>query len=127
MYNRAMTVIPVDKMDLLGHVKLDMRISPKIGRELKIDIYESVEKVAKASIQVTLPDRLHLTQEQFGSIMEDTLEMEGTTDRLYLTPFNVMEIIIDREYKTVQAIEEHMQDVDDLKLVNYNEEQPDDR
>lgn len=83
---------------------LDMRISPKQGIELTEEIYASVADTQKW-IVTTLPDQLIVTQKQHAILNSYTEEMFGTSDRIYVTPFNVMEVIIDREIDIVPEVE----------------------
>lgn len=100
--------------DFEGHISLDMRVSDKQGSELKQEIIDSVGR-SQLFIQTTLPDRLVLTQEQFKSLQDYTEEMYHTTDRMFITPYNVMEVVIDREINTVQEIENVIVETEQLK------------
>lgn len=109
-----MSVIRPQPTNILGQTILDVRISPKLGKELAEDIAESVNWTQRF-IQMTLPDVLLVTQKQFASLNGYTEEMYQTTDRMFTTPLNVMEVTIDREVDTVTEVEQIMQDVEDLK------------
>lgn len=107
-------MIRPDPTDLDGHTDLDMRVSPSRGEELKAEIVHSIEWSQKF-IRMTLPDRLIITQKQFISLQDDMTEMFNTEDRMYVTPLNVMEVIIDRDVETVEDIEQVMEETDELK------------
>jgi len=75
---------------------LDMRVSDKIGAELKDEIMASV--IATQNIIMReLPSILIVSHKQFISLNEYTEEMYQTTDRLFATPLNVMEVEVDEE------------------------------
>lgn len=75
-------------------VELDMRISPKLGPELNQEIIESVAATQRFILK-PLPNWLIVTYDQFVSLHRYTQPIEGTSDRLYQTPLNVMEVEVD--------------------------------
>lgn len=97
-----------------GFTDLDVRISPETGSELAKQIVDSVEWSQKF-IQMTLPDRLIVTERQFVSLQPYTEAMYHTEDRMYVTPLNVMHVVIDRDVDTVEAVDQVLQDVEDHK------------
>lgn len=97
-----------------GNTDLDMRVSPKTGKDLAEEIAESVSH-SQLFLQTTLPDRLILTQKQFVSLQHDMAEMDHTEDRIYITPHNVMYVVIDREIDTVQEVENVILETEELK------------
>jgi hypothetical protein len=109
-----MTVIKPEPTNLKGQNILDVRVSSKLGYELAEDIVESVGHT-QLFIQTTLPDVLLVTQKQFASLQDYTEEMAHTTDRMYITPYNVMEVKIDRDVDTVQIVEDAIVDTENLK------------
>ena len=108
---RTVSLSPVDSQ---GHIALDMRVSPSTGEDLAAEIAESVSR-SQLFITQTLPDRLVLTQKQFASLDPYMQVLVGTEDRLYVTPHNAMEVVIDREIDTVQEIENVIVDTENLK------------
>lgn len=104
-------VRPKDTLD--GHVELDMRVSPLVGQELRDEIIASVAR-QQMFIKPTLPDRLVITQKQFASLNAWTEAMYETSDRMFRTPLNVMEVVIDREVDIVEDIEQIIRDVEIL-------------
>jgi hypothetical protein len=121
-----MTVIRPDPTNLEGFTDLDVRISPKLGTELADDIRESVEWTQKF-IQMTLPDRLIVTQKQFASLVNFTTEMYATEERVFITPLNAMQVVIDREVDIVDSIEAVLKDVDEHNIndhVDYPTDEP---
>lgn len=90
-----------------GHrtIELDARVTKKQHKELFDLIVESVEWTQKF-IQTELPNIIILTQEQFASLNNWTQDMYSVTDRILVTPYNVMEVVVDREIDTMDEIEE---------------------
>lgn len=83
--------------------ELDIRDAGEFqGEDLKKLIFESMKSYTASLILKPLPDWLLLTHRQFVSIMPYTAEMMYTTDRFFMTPFNVMEIEVDINNDTVQ-------------------------
>lgn len=113
-----MTVIHPQATGLDGFTVLDVRVSPKLGKELSTDIIESVEWSQKW-IQTTLPDKLVVTQKQFVSLQPYTDEMFHTTDRMFVTPLNVMEVVIDRDVDIVEGVEQALKDVDESNIADH--------
>lgn len=97
-----------------GHTELDARISPLLGRDLHQEIIDSVQW-SQTFIQMTLPDRLIVSQKQFISLTDHTETMYDTEDRMFVTPLNVMEVVIDRDIDTVDEVEQTMVETDKLK------------
>lgn len=102
-----------------GNTDLDMRVSPNTGNELKEEIVHSVKR-SQSTLITTLPDRLILTQKQFVSLQDDMQNMDQTEDRLYITPYNAMVCVIDRDIDTVEDIEAIMQNVDEIKKETHD-------
>ncbi len=98
----------------MGDTVLDCRVSDKLGKDLYAEIVESV-KHTQLFIMSPLPSKLLVTQQQFASLNGYTEEMYQTTDRMMQTPYNVMEIDIDREYKTVESIDKVMTETEELE------------
>lgn len=61
--------------------------------KLKEQILEDVKKTQLFAGR-NLPDKLFMTDEQFSLLASETQVMEGSKDRIYITPFNVMEVKI---------------------------------
>lgn len=114
-----MTVIKSSPTNTQGITELDVRVSPKLGRELAEDIRESVDWTQRF-IQMTLPDRLIVTQKQFVSLQDFTEEMYHTTDRMFVTPLNIMEVAIDRDVDTVPEIEDTIQAAEELEAEGHD-------
>lgn len=110
-----MTVIRPEPTNLKGETILDVRISPKLGQELAEDIRDSVEWTQRF-IQMTLPDRLVVTQKQFVSLQPYTEAMYQVEDRMFVTHLNVMEVVIDRDVDTVAEVDAAIEDVEDHKM-----------
>lgn len=92
---------------------MDARDSELLGQELYQLIVDSVA-ASQRFLLVTLPDRLIVTQKQFASLNNFTEEMYETSDRLFRTPLNVMEVIIDREVDKVQDIDDIIEGVEQM-------------
>lgn len=112
-------IIRPEPTNLKGETILDARISPSQGKELAEEIVHSIEWSQKF-IQMTLPDRLVVTQKQFMSLNPYTQAFPGddslqTTGRLYVTPLNAMEMVIDRDIDIVQEVEDTMAMTEELK------------
>lgn len=101
------------KSALLG-TELDARMSGLTGSELAKQINSTVEATQKTSIIGVLPDRLLVTQKQFAELNNYTEKMYQTSDRMYRTNYNVMEVIIDRQKDTVTEINDILEGVDEL-------------
>lgn len=106
------------KEELDGTCTLDVRVAKDTqGREL-FDLINSSVADSQRFIITKLPDVLKVTQKQFASLTGYTDEMLHTTDRLFKSVDGngniqcVMEVWIDRDFDTVDAIEENMQAVD---------------
>lgn len=80
----------------LRGLTLDMRVSNKLGLELAQEIRKSVQ-ATQEPIMTDLPSVLMVTPQQFASLNSYTEEMYRTTDRIFRTPHNVMEVAIDTE------------------------------
>lgn len=107
----------------LMHHDMDARDSQLQGQELYQQIVDSVD-ASQRFIQTVLPDRLIVTQKQFASLNNFTEEMYWTSDRLFRTPLNVMEVIIDREVDTVRDIDDIIEGVEQMeKAEEGNDEQ----
>lgn len=94
--------------------ELDMRGVPKLSQALYDTILKSVNQTQK-TIQTELPNVLVVTQQQFASLNNYTEAMYNTVDRIMITPQNVMEVKIDREYQTHDDVEATMALTDELK------------
>jgi len=81
-------------------MELDMRISPKLGRELRDEIHANVMATQKFLI-TQLPGWLILSHKQFVSLLDYTTEMYQTKDRMFITPHNVMEVVVDEDLDPV--------------------------
>lgn len=112
---RARVVVPKQTWD--GHLQLDVRIVPLVHRELAAVINASVERTQRP-IMLELPDQLIVTQKQHASLNDYTEAMADTEDRMYVTPFNVMEVIVDREHaddrEEVQSTIEILDELDEI-------------
>jgi hypothetical protein len=95
------------------HLQLDFRDSPKLGEDLALEINEAVRRTQEPIMQ-ELPDQLVITQTQHASLNAYTEEMLDTVDRMYLTPYSVMEVVVDREYKPVAEIAEAISLIDEI-------------
>jgi hypothetical protein len=99
----------------LRGMELDVRVSPNVGTELYDQIVRSVEHTQKFVV-TELPDILIVTEKQFASLNNYTEEMYNTTDRIMVTPYNVMEVTVDREFDTVDSIEEVIESMDQIEI-----------
>jgi len=108
-----MRILRPEPINTSGQTILDARISDKQGSELRDEIVHSVEWSQKF-IQMTLPDVLKVTQQQFVSLQDYTQQMFETVDRMFITPLNVMEVTIDRDVDIVPEVEETIQEVENL-------------
>lgn len=105
MNSQVLTLPPVRPTDNFGndgtmHKTLDMRPTNVYGNDLAALILESV-RATQVLYGINLPDRIILSHKQFVSVEADTQAMDATTDRIYLTPLNVMEVAVDHDYETV--------------------------
>lgn len=108
-----MTVKP-GQIDSQGHIKLDMRVSDKQGEDLTAEITESVATTQRFILS-PLPDILIVTQKQFVSLQPYTQKMYQTEDRMYVTPLNAMEVMIDRQVDMVDEVENTIVETEKLK------------
>ena len=108
-------VRPTD-VDMQGHSKLDMRVSSAVGEDLAAEIVHSIDH-SQTFIMTTLPDQLIVTQKQFFSLQPYTEQMYNTTDRMYVTPRNAMEVIIDRNIDTIDEVENVIAETEALQHV----------
>lgn len=69
-------------------------------------------------IQMTVPDKLIVTQRQFASLNNYTEKMYNTEDRMFNAGGFVLEVQIDREVDNIAPVEETMQIVDNLKKLD---------
>lgn len=118
MNSQAATLPPIRPTEHFGvdgnmHKVLDMRVANVIGDDLNRLIVESV-KATQVLHGIDLPDMITLSHKQFISVEKNTQEMDRTTDRIYITPYNVMEVTVDKDYQTV---DEDMLDI----LVGYDD------
>ena len=86
-------------------VTIDARVSPLLGKDLDDLIKASVDR-SQLFLHTTLPSQLIVTQKQFASLNNYTETMYHTTDRMFVTDLNVMEVVIDREIDTIAEIDE---------------------
>ena len=100
-------------VETLFGIELDMRVSDKLGEDLAKQIVESVERT-QLFIQNTLPNQLRVSEKQFASLNAWTQAMYNTTDRMFVTPLNVMEFIIDREVDTIKEIDDIIEGVEQV-------------
>jgi hypothetical protein len=100
--NRGRKVVKTTQVYKASHVanQLDMRGTNKFGRDLEELVFESV-RATQHPIMLALPDEIVLSHRQFTSVEHNTQEMDYTTDRIYVTPLNIMEIVIDQDYQHV--------------------------
>lgn len=99
------TVLPVVRptklfQNLENHFVLDMRAANVTGDKLAELIVDSVEATQLPIVQ-NLPDMITLSHKQFISVETNTEAMDATEDRVYVTPYNAMEVTIDKNYQTV--------------------------
>lgn len=107
-----------------GHVQLDARIVSLQHRELLALIHASVERTQRPFMQ-ELPDQLLVTQQQFASLNNYTEAMADTEDRMILTPWNVMEVLPDREHVDDRAeVQDTLDTIDELNELEEQDEQP---
>ena len=99
-------------------LELDMRVTSRQGKELAELISDSVENTQKY-FQTQLPSVLIVTQQQFASLNNYTEEMYNTTDRMYITKWGVMEVVIDREIDLIPELDEIIESSE--KLLNEKE------
>ncbi len=109
-----MRYVKPEPKDIKGNIKLDMRVSDKQGEDLAAEIAYSIER-GQRFIVTTLPDVLVVTQKQFVSLQPYTQAMYNTTDRMYVTPWNVMEVVIDRDIDIVPEVENVIADTEQLQ------------
>lgn len=89
------------KYDLQG-AELYMNDKKLLGRELVDEIVKDV-KSTQTFAGYNLPDRLMLTQAQYESIETDTEEL-GAEGRMFVTPYNVMEVfVVDKKASASQG------------------------
>jgi hypothetical protein len=117
-------IIRPNAPDLKGNVALDVRVSNYLGGELQQQIIKSVEWT-QLVIEMTLPNQLIVTQEQFASLNNYTEEMYHTSDRMFVTPKNVMEVVISNEVGGNQAVQQAIDDATEFKSLG-NDTQPND-
>lgn len=101
--------------DGLRHKTLDMRIANVFGNDLNTLIVNSV-KATQVFHGIDLPDRVTLSHKQFVSVETNTQDLDYGNGRLYVTPFNVMEVTIDNDY---QHVDEDLLDV----MIGYESEE----
>ncbi len=70
---------------------LDMTAYKLSKDKLKAQIIDDV-KATQIFAGRHLPDKLIITKPQFTLLEDDTVRMEETKERLYVTPYNVMEV-----------------------------------
>lgn len=80
-----------------GHLQLDARVSSLQHRELMQLIHDSVERTQRPFLQ-PLPDQLIITQTQLVTLNNFTEAMADSVDRIMITPWNVMEVIVDDQH-----------------------------
>jgi hypothetical protein len=80
-------------MNLLVNT-LDITSFKQKGQELRAEILKEVKGIAESSLIVTLPDSIRMTQAQYDDLMEiaDMPNMYHSEDRMYVTPYNIMEV-----------------------------------
>ena len=71
------------------------------GQELSNRIIKEVKSFAKSKLLVPIPDILMMTQDQYDDLsrLKGMYDVFYTEDKMYRTPFNVMEIRIDKRRK----------------------------
>lgn len=74
--------------------ELDVRKVPELGKDLKKLIFRSVDKTQQ-TIMTELPSFLVLTSQQYVSLLDYTEQMYESTERMFRTPLNVMEVLVD--------------------------------
>lgn len=87
-YEHIIRALRTDKAN-----ELDMRISPLLGDELKVQIAESVAHTQKFIIQ-ELPNLLILSFRQFSSMVSEE-DAQKVKDQIWVTPENAMDMFID--------------------------------
>lgn len=80
-----------------GHLQLDARVSTLQHRELMQLIHDSVERTQRPFLQ-PLPDQLVITQTQLVTLNNFTEASADSVDRIMITPWNVMEVIVDDQH-----------------------------
>ena len=71
------------------------------GQELSDRIIKEVKSFAKSKLLVPIPDILMMTQDQYDDLNRQNgmYDVFYTEDKMYRTPYNVMEIRIDKRRK----------------------------
>jgi hypothetical protein len=80
--------------------ELDVRHVPEIGADLKKVILASVDHT-QSVIMMELPSFLVVTKKQYVSLLDYTQQMYESTERMFRTPLNVMEVLVDNENEHV--------------------------
>lgn len=87
----------------LIHKELDVRdVDDMPATDLHKVICDAVEATQKPLL-TTLPDVILMNHKQYLLALPYTAEMKYTTDRIYITPFNIMEVEVDESYKHVDT------------------------
>ncbi len=84
----------------LRGVEMDVRDVKLFGADLQRHINEQVRD-SQTIIITELPAWLNVSHKQFVSLLDYTSEMHDTRDRMFLTPYNVMEVVVDESLDTV--------------------------
>jgi hypothetical protein len=93
----ARVVIPTKTWD--GHIQLDVRGVKLEHKELSKMIGDSVERTQKPFVTGPCPDQLVVTENQFVSLNDYTTEQAADfADRIFITPWGVMEVIVDDDH-----------------------------
>jgi hypothetical protein len=83
---------------------LDITDFKEMGAELRKVIVEAVRSTQSVVI-TTLPNIIKMTQKQYDSLLEqqNMVEMYQSTERMYVTPYNVMEVQVEGRTKKTFA------------------------
>ena len=83
---------------------LDITSYKEKGQELHDRIVKDVKSVAKSKLVLPIPDLLKMTQSQYDelSLLSGMYDVYYTEDKLYRTPYNVMEIRVDKPKLTFE-------------------------
>jgi len=96
---------------------LDITSYKEKGQELHDRIVKDVKSVAKSKLILPIPDLLRMTQDQYDelNLLSGMYDVYYTEDKMYKTPYNVMEI---RVVKPKLTFEETMK-LDDKEFKKW--------
>lgn len=83
---------------------LDITSYKEKGQELHDRIVKDVKSFAKSKLILPIPDLLRMTQAQYDdlSLLNGMYDVYYTEDKMYRTPYSVMEIRVDKPKLTFE-------------------------